>query len=142
MGENSKLILLGGLMINIDGEGHDYFEPLSFTTMTKDGESKDLLHNLQHASFKHITAEPLADPVFVPAKMEEIESHRDIHSHGQKSSVRAHFATALPGSIVEEMVYQEISKLGITKENTVFAQSSCPDELNHDDYEEDITNLM
>lgn len=40
------------------------------------------------------------------------------------------------------MVYQEISKQGITKENTVFAQSSCPDELNHDDYKEDITNLM
>ena len=40
------------------------------------------------------------------------------------------------------MVYQKIKNMGITNENTVFAESSCPDELNHDDYNEDITKLM
>ena len=58
------------------------------------------------------------------------------------ASVKKHFDSAIPGRHVDDIVYKEIEKLGITKENTVFAQSSCPDELNHDDYNEDISRLM
>jgi len=60
----------------------------------------------------------------------------------QKAAVDTYFKSALPGSQIEELVYQQVSELGITRDNTVFAQSSCPDELNHDDYAEDITRLM
>jgi hypothetical protein len=32
--------------------------------------------------------------------------------------------------------------MGFTNENTLFADSSCPDEINHDDPLEDITSLF
>jgi hypothetical protein len=32
--------------------------------------------------------------------------------------------------------------LGFTDENTLFADSSCPDEICHDDPEEDISSLF
>ena len=32
--------------------------------------------------------------------------------------------------------------MGFTAENTLYADCSCPDEINHDDPEEDITSLM
>ena len=41
-GPNSQLVLLGGIMINCDGEGTDMFLPLSFERRTKDGKSEDL----------------------------------------------------------------------------------------------------
>ena len=43
MGPDSKLILLGGLMINIDGSDQDYFEPLEFSSTTTDGTTVNLL---------------------------------------------------------------------------------------------------
>ena len=32
--------------------------------------------------------------------------------------------------------------MGFTDDNTLFADSSCPDEINHDDPDEDITSLF
>jgi hypothetical protein len=37
MGEDSKLALLGGIMINCDGEGTDMFLPLHFEIRTNKG---------------------------------------------------------------------------------------------------------
>ena len=42
MGPNSKLALIGGIMINCVGEKTDMFLPLKFEIRNKDGESKDL----------------------------------------------------------------------------------------------------
>jgi hypothetical protein len=42
MGPNSKLALIGGIMINCVGEKTDLFLPLKFEIRNKDGESKDL----------------------------------------------------------------------------------------------------
>ena len=35
-----------------------------------------------------------------------------------------------------------LDKLGFTADNTLYADSSCPDEINHDDPGEDITSLF
>jgi hypothetical protein len=40
--QKSQLVLLGGIMINCDGEGTDMFLPLSFEKRTKDGKTEDL----------------------------------------------------------------------------------------------------
>ena len=40
------------------------------------------------------------------------------------------------------MTYNFLSKGGFTAENTLFADCSCPDEVNHDDHLEDITLLF
>ena len=43
MTEKSKLALIGGIMINIDGEGTDMFIPLSFEVVTNKGQdTKDV----------------------------------------------------------------------------------------------------
>lgn len=36
-GENSKLALIGGIMLNCEGDGTDMFLPLSFDIQTKQG---------------------------------------------------------------------------------------------------------
>jgi hypothetical protein len=42
MGENSKLAIVGGIMINSDGEGTDMFQPLMFEVRSKDDSKIDL----------------------------------------------------------------------------------------------------
>ena len=46
----------------------------------------------------------------------------------------------MKGTVAEEAIYTELKKLNFTAENTLFADSSCPDEINHDDPDEDITS--
>lgn len=43
MGENSKFVLLGGIMINVDGLASDFFLPLQFELRNKDGTVEDLM---------------------------------------------------------------------------------------------------
>ena len=43
MDEKSNLILLGGIMINIDGAAQDLFIPLNFEAISKDGTVNDLM---------------------------------------------------------------------------------------------------
>jgi hypothetical protein len=59
-----------------------------------------------------------------------------------KETLNKYFKGALTGKQTEEMVFQKLKTLGFTAENTLFADCSCPDEINHDDPEEDITSLM
>jgi hypothetical protein len=40
MGSDSKLALIGGIMINCDGEGTDQFVPLSFEIRSNKGQTK------------------------------------------------------------------------------------------------------
>jgi len=46
------------------------------------------------------------------------------------------------GIETEELIAEKLEELGFNDENTLFADSSCPDEINHDDPEEDITSLF
>ena len=48
----------------------------------------------------------------------------------------------MKGQDVDEAVYRKLTKLGFTAENTLFTESSCPDEVNHDDRLEDITSMF
>lgn len=52
------------------------------------------------------------------------------------------FPGATTGSIVDQIAWDQLSAMGFTNENTLFADCSCPDEINHDDPEEDITSLF
>lgn len=66
----------------------------------------------------------------------------DEHSKDEKDTLRKFFPGALKGDDAEEKIFNQLSKLGFTADNTLFADSSCPDEINHDDPEEDITSLF
>jgi hypothetical protein len=43
MGPNSKLVVLGGLMINVDGPQPDVFEPIMFEARNKNGVKTNLM---------------------------------------------------------------------------------------------------
>jgi hypothetical protein len=43
MDPTSKLILLGGIMINIDDDAPDLFIPLNFEAISQDGSTQDLM---------------------------------------------------------------------------------------------------
>jgi hypothetical protein len=46
------------------------------------------------------------------------------------------------GCKAEKKIYERLSDLGFNADNTLFADSSCPDEINHDDPDEDLTSLF
>jgi hypothetical protein len=48
----------------------------------------------------------------------------------------------MKGHEIEEIAFDKLKLLGFNAENTLFAESSCPDEVNHDDKCEDITAMF
>ena len=48
----------------------------------------------------------------------------------------------MAGSDIEEISYKKLTELNFTAENTLFSESSCPDEVNHDDESEDVTAMF
>ena len=59
-----------------------------------------------------------------------------------QSSLLKYFPGAVEGKVAELHVASELLKTGFNDANTLFADSSCPDEINHDDPSEDITSLF
>ena len=70
----------------------------------------------------------------------KIEQPADEHSAATQASLDKWFAGAVNGKKAEENIFVQLSRLGFTDDNTLFADSSCPDEINHDDPDEDITS--
>lgn len=66
----------------------------------------------------------------------------DEHTQATKEALDKYFKGAVKGRVAEENIYQQLKRLGFTAENTLFTDSSCPDEINHDDPDEDITSLL
>lgn len=48
----------------------------------------------------------------------------------------------MQGHEVDSYSYFRLSKMGFNAENTLFGESSCPDEINHDNPNEDVSLLM
>ena len=46
----------------------------------------------------------------------------------------------MKGKQAEEAIFKVLTNMNFTADNTLFADSSCPDEINHDDPDEDITS--
>ena len=67
---------------------------------------------------------------------------RDEQSEETQRALADHFPGASKGKKVEQMVYEQLKEQGFTDENTLFADCSCPDEINHNDPLEDITSLF
>ena len=53
-----------------------------------------------------------------------------------------YFPGALTGAETEQTVYKTLAPMGFNADNTLFADCSCPDEINHDDPEEDVSMLF
>lgn len=65
-----------------------------------------------------------------------------VHPPAMKEALDKWFPHSLNGHTAEQLVCDQLVKMGFTDENTLFADSSCPDEINHDDPDEDITSLF
>lgn len=73
-----------------------------------------------------------------------VDSNRCLEIIQEKAAianlVERHFPNALSSAQILEKVAPVIEKRGYTDDNTLFAQSVCPDEINHE--EGDITDLF
>ena len=63
----------------------------------------------------------------------------DLQSYACKEAIKMHFPGADRSTIIEEQVFQRLEKYKFTRENTLLAESTCPDEVSHRDSREDIT---
>ena len=53
-----------------------------------------------------------------------------------------YFPGALHGNDIDRLVHEKLSGLGLNAQNTLYADSSCPDEINRDNPEEDVALLL
>ena len=66
----------------------------------------------------------------------------DTRPQAMVDSLAKNFPGAMTGKQAEALIAKELTMRGYTGDNTLFADSSCPDEINHDDPLEDITSLF
>ena len=52
------------------------------------------------------------------------------------------FPLSMSGRDVDRRVSQELEMLGLSKENTLYAESSCVDEINRDNEDEDLSLIF
>ena len=57
-------------------------------------------------------------------------------------AINKHFYGAMKGFEAEDLIAGMLIERGFTKSNSIFANSSCPDEINHDDLEDDLSLLF
>lgn len=53
-----------------------------------------------------------------------------------------YFPGAIKGRHAEQLCFNALQDLGFNSENTLYGDSTCPDEINHDDPAEDISSLF
>ena len=66
----------------------------------------------------------------------------DVLSEAAATTLGNHFPGADKGKSVEIHVASQLMRNSFLEENTLFCDSSCPDEINHDDPSEDISMLF
>jgi len=57
-------------------------------------------------------------------------------------AINEHFYGAMKGYEAEKLIAAKLLERGFTRHNSLFANSACPDEINHDDPEDDLTLLF
>ena len=75
-------------------------------------------------------------------KMKDNEQRDGEQTRDTKIAVARWFPGALRGKLVEEIAYEKLAELGFTNTNTLYGDCSCPDEINHNDPEEDVSSLF
>jgi hypothetical protein len=60
----------------------------------------------------------------------------------QFDTLEREFPGAIHGIKLDQLVNRTLTKKGFTDDNTLFADSTCPDEINHNDPDTDVTSLF
>jgi hypothetical protein len=111
---------------------------MTFEVRDKNGVTTKLMSHLDDENIAVKVAAVEEAPV---KKVDLNEDWKSEFSQEQRVNIEKHFTYALPGSHVEQMAFEAVQKIGLTEKNTAYTHSSCPDELNHNDPDQDITQL-
>ena len=118
MGGGSKLVLLGGIMINVDN-GDDMFLPIDFEVRTRNGKVIDLRKGfkvrVQNSNVDNEKPGPVKQVVQLSRNWQNKFSTR------QAAALKKHFRYSFPGANIEEITYKVAEKYGLTAENTIYA---------------------
>ena len=73
--------------------------------------------------------------ILFPSKEEKI-------SDECKVSLDKHFDGHMTGMKCEYLISQQLIMRGFTSKNTIYAECACPDEINHDNPEDELSSLL
>jgi len=129
---DGKLILLGGIQINMPEPYEDHFAPLMFNIMTKGQKPKSLLFEFG------FTKEEKEEPE-ISADLSMRRTHGEVFSWlcwSPQPSSPCHkaltrcFPKAIPGTAVLLRSAKVLRAFGLNPTNTIYGTSICPDEIN------------
>jgi len=61
-----------------------------------------------------------------------LQAHEDgVQTYAAMDAIEKNFPNAMKGKDVEAKTFETLKDLGFEKANTLYADSSCPDEINH-----------
>ncbi len=75
-------------------------------------------------------------------KIKRTNSHIDNHSVESLHTLQKYFPGSISGFDTDNLIGPALEARGFTASNTLYTDSSCPDEINHNDPEEDITSIF
>lgn len=130
---SGKLVLIGGIQVNMPhGLMDDHFLPIVFEVQQAGKETEDLMESFSNAATQQdLTRCPWAAQT----------AHREVFSFMTWSppadspvyqAMHKFFPGALPSQALHERKKAILRKYGFLPENTIFATSLCPDEINND----------
>ena len=73
--------------------------------------------------------------ILFPAKNESI-------SDTCVTALDRHFAGHMTGMKCDYLINQQLKMRGFSSKNTIYAECACPDEINHDNPEEELSSLL
>ena len=83
---------------------------------------------------------PAAAATFAPTVTASIKNNPAAWPAATLNALNTHFRGWKTTQDVQDVVKRELQRLSFTPENTLFAHSTCPDEINHE--EDDVTQRM
>jgi hypothetical protein len=122
---NGKLVLVGGIQLNMPRPHEDHFQPLMFRMISKNGDVKDLLSEFDFKTAFY--SEDLQERCF------DLFSWLNMSPSPTSpcfAAMHRYFPACLPGEIIVRKMAEALRKFGLTPENTIYGQSLCPDEIN------------
>lgn len=124
---DGHIVLLGGIQLNMPEPLPDYFQPLTFQVLQKDGSVDSLLQDMvwDEGGSSKMTAQSHLNELF----------HWMAWSPSPSSpcfeTLARCFPQALPSPAVVKRLATVLAPLGMTPENTIYGHSLCPDEINN-----------